>query len=33
MPDAMETIFESALAFGRRGGVSFSFPFSCNLGP
>ena len=22
MPDAMETIFQAALAFGRRGGVS-----------
>ena len=28
MPDAMETIFQSALAFGRHGGVSISFWFS-----
>jgi len=28
MPDAMETIFQSALAFGRHGGVSISFCFS-----
>lgn len=25
MPDAMETIFESALAFGKSGAVSISF--------
>jgi len=28
MPDAMETIFQSALAFGRHGGVSISSCFS-----
>jgi hypothetical protein len=28
MPDAMETIFQAALAFGRHGGVSISFCFS-----
>lgn len=27
MPDAMETIFQSALAFGRHGGVSICFSF------
>lgn len=32
MPDAMETIFQSALAFGRHGGVSISFSFFSHLG-
>lgn len=33
MPDAMETIFKSALALGKRGGVStFFFLFYHHLG-
>ena len=31
MPDAMETIFQAALDFGRRGGVSIYFSFACHL--
>lgn len=28
MPDAMETIFQAALGFGKHGGVSISFCIS-----
>lgn len=33
MPDAMETIFQSALVFGRHGGVSIFFSLFSYLGP